>query len=416
MLSADLVIAQQRKEQLLLPDLAGKAGETVRHWAEQIIDAAKGCIGLPRQEFSALVQLMGETQQARKLTRGLAKILEDACQFEQADAETAAELRQKTFLCATQSRRQLDRGSLWSRDECIQRVCDENGWDATSFDERLYADLPGAQRLLSVPNWSSEQLFERYDQARVQSVLLRAVQVRVRYARTSVLGLRELFRQIKFRQLLHQSKMEGDSGLHLTIDGPMTLFESATKYGLQLALLLPALGAAGPFELEADVRWGKSRRALQFAHKSQATSRAACPGNIDHQPSPTTDEIEQLLIDLQRYPGPFVARPSTALIELPGVGLCVPDITFSDQLHPERCVHFEMLGYWSREAVWRRVELVEAGLGAPVVFGVNQRLRVSQEVLSRSVPAALYVFRGRANPIALLECVGEVARRQWPGA
>lgn len=411
MLSADLVIAQTRKQQLLLPDLSGKAGESVRYWAEQIIDAAQGCIGLPRQEFGALVQVMGETQQVRKMTRGLAKILEDACEFEQADPEIAADLRRKLFSYATEVRRQLRADSRWDRAECVERVCSENGWDVATLEQRLYADLPGAQRLLNVPKWSSQQLFERYDQARVQAVLLRAVQVRVRYTRTSVPGLREVLRQIKFRQLLHQSQTDTDSGLQLTIDGPMSLFESASKYGLQLALLLPSLVAAGPFELEADVRWGKVRSELRFAYKSK--TGAPAPRATEEPQSPVADDLSDLLSEIRQYPGPFEVRPAAALIDLPGIGICVPDLTFSHRGHPERRVHLEMLGYWSREAVWRRVELAEAGLPEPMVFGVNQRLRVSEEVLSRSLPAALYVFRGRPNAIAILERVAEVARRRW---
>jgi len=414
MLSADLVIVQRRKEQLVLPDLNGKAGEPVLRWAEQIVDTANSCIGLPRQELSALVQVMGETQQARKLTRGLAKLIEDASEFEQGDPDLAAELRRQLFLRATDARCRATTDRIWDRSEVVQRVCQENGWDVATLDERMYADLPGAQRLLSVPKWSAQQLFEHYDRARVQAVLLRAVQVRIRYPRTSTVALRELFRQIKFRQLLHQSQREGETGLRLTIDGPMTLFESATKYGLQLAMLLPALSAAGPFELEADVRWGKTRGALQFAYKSQRSSLPPHHLSNAEEQLAATDEVQLLLTELGRLSGPFVAKVATTLIDLPGVGICVPDITFSERDRPERRVHFEMLGYWSRSAVWRRVELAEAGLTEPVVFGVNKRLRVSEDVLTREVPAALYVFRGHANASALLTRVAEVASRQWP--
>jgi len=361
------------------------------------------------------VQVMGETQQARKLTRGLAKLIEDASEFEQGDPELAAELRKRLFLCATDARgRATTEERIWDRSEVVQRVCQENGWDVATLDERMYADLPGAQRLLRVPKWSAQQLFEHYDRARVQAVLLRAVQVRVRYARTSTVALRELFRQMKFRQLLHQSQREGEAGLRLTIDGPMTLFESATKYGLQLALLLPALSAAGPFELEADVRWGKTRGALQFAYKSKRLPEQPHDLTSAEEQLAATDEVQLLLTDLERLAGPFVAKVATTLIDLPGVGICVPDITFIERDRPERRVHFEMLGYWSRSAVWRRVELAEAGLKEPVVFGVNKRLRVSEEVLTRDVPSALYVFRGHASASALLTRVAEVASRQWP--
>ena len=57
-------------------------------------------------------------------------------------------------------------------------------------------------------------------------------------------------------------------------------------------------------------------------------------------------------------------------------------------------VYFEVLGFWSREAVWRRVDLVNAGLPHPIVFAVSSRLRVSEEVLDSDLPGQLYVYKG----------------------
>jgi hypothetical protein len=79
-------------------------------------------------------------------------------------------------------------------------------------------------------------------------------------------------------------------------------------------------------------------------------------------------------------------------VELPGVGLCVPDLVFK---HPQRgAVYLELMGYWSREAVWKRVDLARAGMKERVLWAVSSRLRVSEEVLDQDVPAALYVFKG----------------------
>lgn len=413
MLNADLVIVQRRKQELILPSLRGKAGDTLHYWAEQVLDTAQGCVGLPRQEFTALVQVMGETQQARKLTRGLAKLVEDACEFQLADVDAAADFRRDLFLRATQARRAATAAEPWDRDGIISELCQLRGWDAATFDERLYADLAGAQRLCRVPPWTSQHLVERYEQARVQAILLRAVQVRVEFSQTSPVALRELLRQLKFRQLLHQSERHGTTGLTLTIDGPMSLFESATKYGLQLALVWPALSATGPFKLQADLRWGKARGQQLFSYASDAASAA----NPRAQPTPEaaacSDEIRCLLDELNRVDSIYVATLAQTLLDLPGVGLCVPDITLVKRSDPTRKVHFEMLGYWSRAAVWRRVELAEAGLPEPVVFGINQRLRVSEEVLGKQIPAALYVFKGQPSAKSLLERVDQVAQRKW---
>jgi hypothetical protein len=55
-------------------------------------------------------------------------------------------------------------------------------------------------------------------------------------------------------------------------------------------------------------------------------------------------------------------------------------------------VHFELLGFWSRDAVWRRVELVQAGLPDRILFAASRDLRVGEAVLDGSSTAALYTF------------------------
>jgi hypothetical protein len=68
-----------------------------------------------------------------------------------------------------------------------------------------------------------------------------------------------------------------------------------------------------------------------------------------------------------------------------------------------REVFVEVLGHWSRDAVWKRVEAAERGLPAPFLFCCSSRLRVSEEVLPDDVPAALYVYKGVMSAKAILE-------------
>ena len=412
--TADLVIASRKKGELILPELSGKNGEKVHFWAEQVLDTARSCVGSPRQQYTALVQAMGETQQERKVARGLSKLVEAGCVFDEASPEESTAIRKELFLLATQSRKQGNSNSEWNREAIIGQVCAEHAWKAESIDERLYADLPGAQRLLRAPDWSAEDLVCNYDTARVQAVLLRAVQVRVHYGHTTAAQLRELFRQLKFRRLLHRSERRSEQGLSLTIDGPYSLFESVTKYGLQMAMLMPALRAAGPFDLEADVQWGARREPLLYRTVNGPAISDLSPNAPAEEQFEHNSELLQLLTDLRGLSAKFQIKPATVLVDLPGVGLCVPDITFIDLESPERCVHFELMGYWSRASVWKRVELVQSGLREPIIFGVNQRLRVSEEVLEGESQGALYVFRGRPNAKTLLERVEKLALRLKP--
>ena len=99
-----------------------------------------------------------------------------------------------------------------------------------------------------------------------------------------------------------------------------------------------------------------------------------------------------------------------------------------------RAVYLEVLGYWSRDAVWRRVELVQAGLAERILFAVERNACASAKRSStRTLPGALYVYkrtmsaahhprpprealRRRAGVDALGTCPGTGPARKGPQA
>jgi uncharacterized protein len=95
------------------------------------------------------------------------------------------------------------------------------------------------------------------------------------------------------------------------------------------------------------------------------------------------------------------ARLADDLIDLTeqGGGVLVPDLELS---HPRGAVLVELLGFWSRDAVFRRIEAAERGLTKRVMFVVSSRLRVSEALLDGVEAASLYVYKGKINAAALL--------------
>jgi predicted nuclease of restriction endonuclease-like RecB superfamily len=177
------------------------------------------------------------------------------------------------------------------------------------------------------------------------------------------------------------------------------LFDSVTKYGMELALLLPALEACDSVKLRADLRWGKKRDKLSFEIEL-GDARAT-------EPSPPRDEVRTLQQAFAENEA-WLAEPAREVLELPGIGLCVPDLCFTNRTTGEQ-VLCEVLGFWNRDAVWRRVELVERGLPTKIVFVVSARLRVSEEVLEQAESAALYVYKGAINSKALQRKLDELS-------
>jgi predicted nuclease of restriction endonuclease-like RecB superfamily len=167
---------------------------------------------------------------------------------------------------------------------------------------------------------------------------------------------------------------------------------------------LPAIMTCDAWEVRADVRWGKDRRPLRYQLKGGKESVL-----VDHAIA-LPDEVAALLADLRQQETPWQASPSEVILGLPGIGVCVPDLEFVHRESGQR-VFLEVLGFWSRAAVWKRVEMAEAGLPFPVVFALSKHLRVSEEALPHEAPAALYVYARTLNARAVLERVAAVGEK-----
>lgn len=123
----------------------------------------------------------------------------------------------------------------------------------------LYADLPSEAVLRSADAPTPEALLHRYNLATVQGVLRSAVELRICLTRPSPPRMRQLFRWMKFHQLLHRARRDGPD-LHLVVDGPVSLFQASARYGRSLARFVPALVLhPEPWTLEATVEWTRAR-------------------------------------------------------------------------------------------------------------------------------------------------------------
>jgi uncharacterized protein len=170
----------------------------------------------------------------------------------------------------------------------------------------------------------------------------------------------------------------------LVIDGPMGLFSSSSRYGLKLALLLPHIRACKKHHLAAQVQLRKTGTVETFVVSGTSTISA----NDDALPPHT----QQLLDDLPALLPGCTVEAAAELLAVDGHGALVPDVVVTAADGRRVCI--EVLGFWSRPAVWKRVELVERGLvPVPVVFCYSDRLRVSEEALDDD-RASLCAFKG----------------------
>jgi uncharacterized protein len=400
----DLVRVRKKNGALLLPKPSADAVLRAHALAEQVLLVLAGTVNETRLVVEEALDELESTPQEKKLLSALRKLSLDDSVFDSNAALDAPTLRREVFERAVKARRDLAIGARFDREQVLAETAAALGLTPEALEAGLYSDLRSAERLLKAPPYDAEGLLARHARAEVQAVLLCSVRVVADVRCATADQYRTLFQKLKFRQLLFRLSARTGGGYRIEIDGPYSLFESVTKYGLELALLLPALEACDSVQLTADLRWGKKRDPLSFSLElTQARSS---------EPSPPRDEVRALLEAFRENPS-WRAEPAQEVLDLPGIGLCVPDLCFTHQGTGE-LVLCEVLGFWNRAAVWRRIELATQGLSSKIVFVVSARLRVSEEMLDGADSAALYVFKGAINPKALERKLDQLAASSSP--
>ena len=403
MLTADLVHVRRRGDLLHVVSLSEPERPRARELAASALALVRAHVGLPRGALLEAWGQVGVAPSENRLARALFKLALDKCEFDEGVAIDPVELRREIFTRAANLRKSTS--GEFARASLLQEIAQSRGVEVDAIEEALYADLPTAHILRKTDLPSPEGLLSTYELAQHQAVLLRAVRLRARVFCTSAAGYRAIFRKLKFHRLLYTLERLGrNAGYVIDIDGPFSLFEQTTKYGLKLALALPAIMACETWDVTAELRWGKDRRPLRYHLRGGATT----PDDASAADLP--DEVATLLSDLHAQESPWMASPAEAILDLPGIGACVPDLEFVHHESGQR-VFLEVLGFWSRAAVWKRVEMATAGLPHPIVFAVSKHLRVSEEVLAADTPAALYVYARTMNARAILARVETVAAK-----
>ena len=309
--------------------------------------------------------------------RGLAKVLEDRAEFEVVSEVAPETIREAVFSKAADYRKSLRAAghrAPFRREEVLGEVGHALNLPPEQVAELLFADLKDENRMLGFKDLSAQRLIDRYNVALAQSILLRSVRVSVEVRGEKPARYRQLFRQIKFHRLL--AKVEGtmESGFTIQIDGPLSLFSATNKYGLQMALFLPALLLCRDFRLVAELLWGPKREPKSFHLEEK-------DGLVSHYQDVGTYAPPELAAFVERFrqvaPGWDVSE-ATDLIELDREGVWVPDYRFVHRATGTD-VFVEVVGFWKRSALDRLLRLLPKHGPPRYILAISERLKVDDE-------------------------------------
>ncbi|MGH9943773.1 MAG: DUF790 family protein [Pyrinomonadaceae bacterium] len=396
MLTADLAMNWQRGGKTG-PRLLDPRGRGHLQEAADLVALFQQHVGRTRGELEQTLQEYVGVGTDYRILRGLIKLLTDRCEFQTGVKLEPSEIRRAVFLKARESHPLAGERAAGSRAEVLAAAAAELQCAPDLLSDNLYADLPKNQKLIEFEELSAEELLDRYNLAQAQALLYRCLEMRLWVAPQEPEGYRELFDAIKAYRLIHTVKGSNAGGYEIRLDGPVSLFQRSQKYGVQMAVFLPALLLCRHWRLSAEITAGKpgqQQRRLFFeldseTHALRTHYLAATPYQ--------NPVIDKLAADWTKRERAWALEANREVIDL-GASAFVPDYVLC---HPDgRQVYLEIFGFWTSESLQARVrELEQAGLRNFLVAAWEE-LRGSRDPLAHVPPRAL-VFKKSLDPAAV---------------
>jgi uncharacterized protein len=355
--------------------------------AERLIDLYRGQEWRSRGEIQDdLTAAFGDAPLSF-LQQGLAKLLEDRCEFEVVSGHPPDKLRDAVFAAAATARR----AGPFDRTAVLAAVAADLNMAPEEVESGLFADLKSEQRLCKFQDVTPERLLERYNVALAQSILLRAVGVVVDVRGETPARLRRLFRLVKFHRLVCDVERPGPGCLRLKLDGPLSLFTATQKYGLQLALFLPVVLSCRDWELRADLRWGAERKPKVF-------TLSPADGLVSHLPEHGTfvpPELAMFAEQFRKRAAGWRLVEETAVLPL-GPSFWVPDFRL-EHVASGKSLYLEVLGFWRKASAEAHLRRLREHAGAAFLVAVSDQLRIDDADLE-GLPAEVVRFRQMPLP------------------
>jgi uncharacterized protein len=370
--------------------------------AQELIEIFTLAQGMTQGELSRhLLELEGEETDYR-LKRGLAHILNSGfSEFETVSPLDPPMLRDRIFTHSAQSQ-----PSLAQTKTTLQVVADQlsQELDREVLPEQvkagLYADLPDNQILTQFAAPTPEALLHRYNLSQVQGIFYRASDVRLDAHRNDPGEYKLLFRYVKLFQLMTYIEGDADHGFSLTIDGPTSLFNPSTRYGLALAKLLPALLHVSKWSLAADLQMKDSYSGT--IRKGRFTLESDC-GLVSHYPPGKTYDsmLEQSFVERwNKVKTPWKLEREVDLVPIPG-SVMIPDFRL---VHPDgRSFLLEIVGYWRTDYLQKKFAQVRKSGRDDLILAVSERLNLEKAGIKISeTPAQIIWFKDQLLPKSVL--------------
>jgi uncharacterized protein len=394
MLTADLAQSWQRGARTG-PRLIDAGDEAHLSDAATLIKLFQSYEGRARGELGEALEEYVGTGTDYRMQRGLIKLLLDHCTFETVAAKDPVEIRRALFRQAREHFPVL-RGTP-AADTLVAAVARDVECPPNELLAALYADLPERQKLLAFERIAPRQLLDLYNLAQAQALLYRCVALQLSIEPQAPTGYRTLFDAIKAYRLLHTIRGSAQDGYEVRIDGPLSLFHRAQKYGVQMAVFLPALLLAQGWRMRAEIALKTTGRAFfeldSRQQRLRTHYRAVAPFA---QP-----DRESFMERWARCDSPWELTLNTEVIDL-GATAFIPDfvITHADGGR----VYLELLGFWTPQYLTERLRAFTHAARTDFILAASDELRGSRDPLPQ-IPRHVVIYKSKLAPTDVVTAI-----------
>jgi uncharacterized protein len=402
MLPSDLLIHRQNGEEAVPKRLpVNSRNQETANTLINIFQQAQG--GTQGELDRQLQELEGDSTDYR-IKRGLAYLLksETFSKFEIVSPLDPQALRQRVFALAARSA-PLPQTAPQTFRMLADCLSEELGHEVLPEQIRagLYADLSDNRILTQFDPPTPEALLHRYNLSQVQGIFYKASQIRIHAHRNDPGEYKLLFRYLKLFGLMTYIEGDADHGFTILIDGPTSLFKPSTRYGLDIAKLIPALLHVTKWSLAADLHWRdpytKEAKTKRFSLDSECDL-------VSHYPpgKPYDSFLELSFADRwHSLDTEWSLEREVDLIPIPG-SVMIPDFRL---VHPNgQSFLLEIVGYWRPEYLRKKFSQVRQSGREDLILAVSERLNLEKAGVNfNNTPARIIWFKDKLLPKAVLE-------------
>ena len=367
MLTKDLLQYKIQNGQIL-PQFVDLTDSELLAIAEQLIAVFEASLNESRATLlESSKHIIDSTPGTPIVKRGFEKLLLDRTEFDTAPNEELIAFRHYLF---TETSRLLSQEQFADyaayQHKVLQITADKSPMDQAELSAKLYADLPSSQPVLTFNTLSAERLLHRYNAAQVQGLLLHCNTLTLKLADSMTAELRQLFKYLRFNQLLSTIRKEGEL-YKITVDGPLNLFYKTKRYGMNLANFFVAVLHQPKWELAAEIQF-RNKRVSRLSLDESCGIKPISQQFLAYIP----EDIQLFQKMLENKTEDWQIRPGSQFLPLAGDFYCFPDYQLVHKSGVETAI--ELFHPWHQGHLIARLNTLAEQKDVSLILGVSKEL------------------------------------------